>query len=92
MSKATERPAYFKRHIPTVQEILEETKQDETKPLTVKDRYDKGFQDGFASSVDQSDWSDHKRKDDPHYFNGYLAGLSAGEEENKKRSKEYESV
>lgn len=90
MSKATERPDYLKRQIPTVKDILEE-KQDE-KPLTVKDRYEKGFQDGFASSVDQTDWSDHKRKDDPHYFNGYLAGLSAGEEENKKRSKEYESV
>ena len=87
MSKATERPAYLKRYIPTVEEILEETKQDD---LTVEDRYEEGFQDGFISSVDQSDWSDHKRKDDPHYFRGYLAGLSAGEKENEERRKEME--
>ena len=92
MSKATERPDYLKRYIPTVKDILEETKQDRTKPLTVKDRYGRGLQDGLASSYDQSDWSDHKRKDDPYYFNGYLAGLSAGKEENKERGKEYEYV
>lgn len=85
MSKATERPDYLKRHIPT-EEILEETK-----PLTVKDRYNRGFQDGLASSYDQSDWSDHKRKDDPYYFSGYLAGLSAGEK-NEERSKQHESI